>query len=175
MEAIVISTRDIVDYQSQEMPLLDLVIDGRIPRSYTEQVDKVDPGSRMLPIGGFTAQVRAKYASSVTLYENQELASTRNALGLRGSVTPARAGQAVQVVLTDPLNRLRVQNVTTGAAPVGQFSVVFDLTHAPTEDPIRGTPGPAETPVTGVYRARAYIVNAEHLAQSQSSEVIINK
>ncbi len=173
LEAIVIGTRDIKEYDRQEFHTLNLVIDGVVPREYTEQVDGFDPASRMLAIGGFVAQVTPKYRGAIELRENQEYSKNPETIGLRGTITPAESGQSVQVVLTDPHDRLRVENVTTVAG--GDFSVTFDLTHAPTEDPVEGKPGPEETPVTGEYKARAYIVNAAAVSEAESNEVIIHK
>ena len=138
-------------------------------------VDDVDPGSRMLPIGGFTAKVTPKYRGSIELAENQEYKDGKEVIALYGFVTPALSGQAVQVVLTDPHGRLRVMNTTTVASPAGRFYAVFDLTRAPSDDPVSGEPGPPETPLAGVYKTTAYIVNAAAVSQAESNEVIINR
>jgi len=171
LEAIVIATHNVTEYQ-RERPALNLVIDGFVTRQYSEKVDDTDPGSRMAPIGGFVARVTPKHRGTVELREDQER-STAKVIALQGTVTPGFDDQAVQVVLTDPLGRLRVANVLTTTG--GNFRASFDLSFAPTEDPIAGTPGPAEEPVSGEYRAQAFIVNADDIAQAESNVVTLKR
>jgi hypothetical protein len=173
MEAIVVSLNDIEKTSQEQRHPLNMVVDGVIPRTYTLPVLGVDPGSRMLPIGGFIAEVTPKHRSSIKLEQDRETQETQDTIGLKGTITPALAGQPVQVVLTDPSNRVRVKDATTDAA--GKFSASFDLTLAPTDDPLTGKPGPSEKPLTGKYTAKAYIVSAPDVIQAESNEVTIEK
>ena len=173
MEAVAIATFDIREKEQGEFRALNMLIDGKVPRQYTEKVEGVDPGSRMLPIGGINAMVTPKHRGEVELQEDPEFSKEPDTVGLRGTVTPAHADQPVEVVLTDPMDRVRVVTASTNAS--GQFTARFDLTHAPSNDPIEGKPGEDEEPVPGEYKARAYIVSAPLVAQAESSEVIIRK
>ena len=171
MEAVVIPLVDIDETVQRRLPKPDMQVFGNIPRTYSEMVAGVDPGSRMLPIGGFTAQIRPKHRGTIELREDKEQA-TAGLIRVLGSVNPGLAGQPVLVVLTDPMGRTRARNATTAAG--GGFSASFDLTRAP-EDPVTGEPGDPEAPLPGEYKAKAYIVAAPDVAQAESNEVIIMK
>ncbi len=169
LEAIVVPLYDVGQYSYP----LDLAIAGAIIRSYQTGDNGLAPPSKMMRIGGFVASVRPKHRVAIELYEDPQTQGSPNALGLRGSILQPYDDQAVQVELTDPLGRLRVQVATTDSE--GAFGTIFDLTNAPTEDPISGQPGAAETPVAGDYKARALIHNATDVAQTESDEVMITK
>ncbi len=172
-EAIAIPTGDVDAYQHEKLRPLNLKIAGNVPRQYTEEVGKTFPGSRMLPIGGITARITPKYGAKIEIREDQEFAKSETKIGIRGTIDPPESGQAVQVLLTDPKNRVRAVDVTTNAS--GVFVAVFDLTLAPTEDPIHGTPGRKETPPTGDYRAIASIISAASVAEAVSNELKITR
>jgi hypothetical protein len=129
------------------------------------------PGSVMLPMGGITARVTPKYRSEITLEEDQDY-NRPEAVGLRGEINPPIGNQPVRVDLTDPKGRLRVQQVFTNA---GHFRAVFDLTRAPSEDPLGREPGEGERPISGDYRAQAFIINAPRVAEAESNVVHLKK
>jgi len=168
----VVPLQDIEYYYEQEIIRADIVVDGSIPHSYKQKMSSGDyPGSVMLPIGGLTARVTPKHHSEITLEEDQEYDRSEE-VGLRGQINPPLSNQPVRVDLTDPKGRLRVQKVLTDA---GSFHAIFDLTHAPSEDPLGREPGEEERPVSGDYRAQAFIINAPQVAEAESSVVILKK
>ena len=170
MEAIVVPLVDID--VSQEQVQTNLVFSGWLPRAYTESIDSFDPASWMMPVGGFTAQVRPKHRSTIELTEDQER-SNAYTLAVMGAVNPVYAGQPIVVRVVDPHNRTRATNAMTDTA--GQFLASFDLRYAPSDDPVEGKPGPAESPVAGDYYATAYIISAPDLAQAESQELLIKR
>jgi hypothetical protein len=168
----VVPVCDVDYYHKQEIPRANVVVDGWIPHSYRRQMPSGDyPGSVMLPMGGITARVTPKYRSEITLEEDQDY-NRPEAVGLRGEINPPIGNQPVRVDLTDPKGRLRVQQVFTNA---GHFRAVFDLTRAPSEDPLGREPGEGERPISGDYRAQAFIINAPRVAEAESNVVHLKK
>ena len=173
MDVTVVPLYDIAMYRRKEIPKANLKVDGRIPHHYQREVAPGDiPASVLWPMGGILAQITPKRHGEIELSEDPEFREPRRA-GVQGQVTPAIAGQPVSVELTDPHNRLRVQQVFTNAT--GKFSAIFDLTRAPSEDPEGLEPGEEEQPMPGDYRAQAVIVNALDIAECESNVVHLRK
>jgi len=171
MEAVVVPLRDIDETQERLTPP-DIIFSGFLPRSYLPEAGGFEPASWMMPLSGFTAQVRPKHRAEIGITEDQERSSAI-ILAVRGEVSPALADQPVLVRVVDPLGRSRAVNAMTDGS--GMFYASFDLRRAPTTDPIGGDPGPVETPPGGDYKVRAYIVRAPDLAQAESSEIVIKR
>lgn len=173
LDLTVVPMRDIGYYHEEEIPRANVVVDGWIPHSYRLQMASGDyPGSVMLPMGGIMARVTPKHHSEITLEEDPEY-DHPEAVGLRGQIDPPIGNQPVRVDLTDPKGRVRVRQVFTDAA--GRFHAVLDLARAPSKDPLGREPGEEERPLSGSYRAQAFIINAPKVAEAESNVVLLKK
>lgn len=170
MEAIAVPLWDVDDSRYQRYPL-DLRIEGWIPRSYEEEVDGVLPASKLMPIGGFVAQVRPKHRVTLTIAEDRTLGSS-HVIGIKGTMDPPFANQPVFVSLT-AVEGEWVKRTTTDAN--GAFAASFDILEGPewdTDEPSEGPPG-VDPSLAGEYKFKAFTLAAPEVASTESNEVVI--
>lgn len=135
----------------------DVRLTGYIPRSYQEKVPPGTlPGSRMLAMGGITAQVTPKRKVDIRLQEDKDH-SVSNKVALMGYLRPAMAGERIRVDLQDPSDNLLVLEVSTDVQ--GRFFAIFGLKKF----------------TNGVYRGQAFTINSPNAAQAESNIVYVEK
>jgi len=154
---------------------------GFIPREYTNELTVGQlVGSRMFHIGGILANVRPKRHSDIKLSEDREYKPDHPYAGVVGNIQPVQANERVTVFLSNPDKEQWALEVRTDVQ--GSFRAVFDLTTKPTLNRLpwqkddRSTPEkPAEEikPMSGVYRAQAFLINSPNAAEATSNEVQI--
>lgn len=170
-DLIVIPDLEYGQYKEKRLPLrADVRISGAICRDYSEPLaPKNEPaGSRYYPIGGVLNRVTVKRKSEITLQEDQERSKTKT-IALRGTISPALAGQRIRVELRDPHGALRVVETITAAG--GAYAAAFDLRYEPSLESDRRKWHRAAAIVRGTYRARAFIFNASDAAEAASNIV----
>jgi len=161
----------------------DVRVVGFVPREYNSEMTEGQlVGSRMFHIGGILACVTPKLHSNIELSEDKEFKSKYPFLAVAGRILPAQAKEKVSVFLTAPNGDQWILEVTTDSG--GMFRAVFDLTTRSTLDTLkwqssdRHTPDrPAEEikPMTGIYKAQAFLVNSPNAAEAESNVVSIQK
>jgi hypothetical protein len=136
----------------------------------------------MFHIGGIMAKVRPKLHSGIELSEDREYKPDNPFLGVVGKIAPARSGEKVSVFLTAPDSSQWVLEVTSDSA--GTIRSVFDLTTRSTLNTLRWQnsdrhiplkPAGDIKPVSGIYKAQAFLVNSPNAAETQSNIVNIQK
>ena len=155
LEAVVVTGQDVAAFEQKEARPLNMIVDGRVPRSYTEQVDKIDPASHMLAIGGINAMVTPKHRGKLELEEDPETMQNPSRIGLRGKLTPGRAAQPVEITLRAPDGT--EQHMTAMTDGSGNFTASFSVKDK------------------GVFKAQAFIVRAPLVAETQSNVVSVTK
>ncbi len=189
LEMVVVPHLDISAYENADKQegrtrrAAEVRVTGYVPREYVdEQTAGQIVGSTMAHIGGIMARVTPKHHANIELAPNREYPPANPYLGVVGAVVPARENEKVTVYLTDPDDCQWVIERATG--PQGGFSAVFDLTTPPTLDtlPWQKTPDgmperPAGVykPLSGTYKAQAFLINSPNLAQAESAIVEIEK
>lgn len=138
---------------------------GYVPRRYeSEQPIENTIPSRLLPIGGITADVTPKRAVDLEIGV-EERAET--AVTVQGRMTPAMANEQVEVDVVDPRDRRRVVQTSTDAD--GEFIATVDAS-----DPPRGRTDEEDDPVgfvPGTHRVQASTFAADNAAETESNVV----
>jgi len=166
MELTVVPLYDLALYTRKEIVTANLKVDGRIPHVYQRRIEPGGyPPSILRPMGGILVQITPKRRCQLDLREDRESRGEER-IALLGAVTPATAGQPVNVNLIDPKSRLRVEQSYTDGS--GRFRAVFDLTRAP-ED------GEREDPLAGIYIGQAFVLNAPKIAEAESGVVYVQR
>jgi IPT/TIG domain len=172
LELTVVPTLDYKRLKGRDRRPPHIRVAGDVPRSYEKEVPPGSlPGSRMLAIGGVTAQVTPKQGVRLRLGEDREHSKGR-VIAVRGAMVPGLAGEWVRVDLTDPKGRLRPAEASTDGQ--GGFTATFDLTRPPSLD-VKADRRRREKPVPGVYKARARTINSPNAAQADSNVVVIDR
>ena len=161
----------------------DVRLVGFVPREYTDEKTAGQMvGSRMFHIGGILARVTPKQHSTIELSEDQEYKENHPFLGVIGRVSPAQANEKVSVYLTGPDSKQWVLDVTTDTQ--GVLRAVFDLTTKPTLDTLKWqlsdrhaptAPSNEIKPLSGIYKAQAFLTNSPNAAEAESNIVSIQK
>jgi hypothetical protein len=169
-ELAIVPTRDYGRYRDSQPPHAKVRLSGTIPRQYMEELSPaVFPGSRMLAIGGVTAQVTAKRGVAINLEEDKRN-STPTEIALAGAIVPGLANQRIEVDLYDPKGRRRLEVVRTDGQ--GNYQALFDLTRPPSlEDEL--DPHGREELVQGDYKAQAFVYASPDAAEAESNKVHI--
>jgi hypothetical protein len=172
-------------------------VQGQVPRGYLKAVDGEVPGSWYAAIGGISTRVEPKRLAGVKLAEDRE--SRDDVVAVRGSVSPAAAGQSVRVDLQGSDGQHQVVAVVTDSG--GGFRAKFRVKRqrGPVlvedrpvalpgrlgEDPnvrIRAT-DPARLGRLGdilarrtvTYQVQAHLIHAEALAPTSSNVVVVRR
>ena len=136
----------------------------------------------MFHIGGIMARVTPKLHSKIELSEDREYKPDHPFLGVVGQVTPARVNEKLSVFLTAPDGNQWVLEMKTDSG--GMIRAVFDLSVRPTLNTLKWQSDKRQVPVepaneikpmSGVYKAQAFLVNSPNLAEAESNVVSINK
>jgi hypothetical protein len=172
VELTLIPTLDYIEYRRKQLTLAKVRVTADVPRSYTQEIAPgVLPGSRMLAIGGITAQVAPKQRVEVRLWEDKVLSRREKAIALTGVITPAMAGEKLRVDLIDPNERQRVQEVTTDSQ--GRFQAIFRMGEFTSEVTAQVSQEQMEYQVQGVYKAQAFVINSPQAAEAESNIVYV--
>ena len=174
-DLIVIPEFDYFVYQERKLPnVANIRIRGMLPRQYDELLAPFNKpaGSRFYPIGGTYSRVRLVRKSSIRWEEDRD-AGGKNGIAFRGKIVPVAAKQRIRAELVDPKGRLRVAEVKTDAA--GEFRVKFDLSYEPSLEADRKLWKKSGAAVPGVYRAQAFLFNADQAAEAESNILFITR
>ncbi len=188
LEMVIVPHLDISAYENaakqegRTRRAAEVRVTGYVPREYASETTAGKPvGSTMSHIGGIMARVTPKHHANIELSPNREYSPDNPFAGVLGAVVPAKENEKVTVFLTDPDNCQWALERTTDAQ--GRFQAVFDLTTPPTLDTLpwqdRGgvpqQPAGTHKPLSGTYRAQAFLINSPNLAQAESVVVQIEK
>ena len=133
-----------------------LRVSGHIPRQYVESdTGHQHPGSRFYPIGGTFYRVNARKKGTIRIEASEK---GKDTLLVSGMTAPAFSGQRILVDATFPDSKThRSQEVRTKSD--GTFQARISLLDA------------NRKLATGAYRLRAFIFNADTLADAESNEL----
>jgi hypothetical protein len=175
-----------------------LHLTGAVERNYLEKQEGVGtpPGSRFFLIGGTLNRVSVRRRASIQI-EQDPSEKRKDKLGVKGSVTPAAAGQRVLVDALYPDGKTRRSvEVLTGEAgtfvacidlndetPGGGRASVAKFSGAPWAAPKPWAPKPhhpwpPQPPPPcrdGVYRLQAFIFHASELADAESNLAYLHR
>ena len=162
LDLTIIPTRDYYEYQKTDIRYADIRVRGWITKVYTEKIAPgVLPHPRLRPIGGLSLRVTPKKKVILSIRKSQKVTDPRF-IALAGEIIPAMENESITIELEGPSGGIHTLTVRTDAA--GRYSAQFSFPCAA-----------GGMPPSGVYVAKALIINSPHAAQAQSGMIYIRR